>query len=252
MASRKGYKSGGFNTTSPLVTNRVFEPEYAKDVEVGAKYRLNTDFVRGRLEAALYRTRFTNVQVSNTVFDPGINRSFTVVRNAAAATIKGVELEAALNFGGRFELNGFYAHTNAHYTRYPVPTLTGVIDLSSAPFRMTPKDKYGITGAYNFDLGELGKLRTAATWTWQSRMLFSSPSRAVPYNVGYQGAYGVTDLRADLTNIAGRNVDLGVFVSNLTNKTYYTSVSDTLDSIGIAFATYGEPRMYGAELKVRF
>jgi len=250
--TRKGYKSGGFNTTSPLTTNRIFEPEFAKDVELGAKYRVNTAFVRGRLEAAVYRTRFTNIQVSNTVFDPGINRSFTVVRNAAAGTIKGLELEAALTFGGRAELNGFYARTKARYTRYPVPTLTGVIDLSSAPFRMTPKDKYGVTAAYNFELGDLGGLRTAATWTWQSRTLFSSPSRAVPYNVGYQGAYGIMDLRADWTNIAGRNLDLGVFVTNVTNKTYYTSISDTLDSIGIAFATYGEPRMYGAELKVRF
>jgi len=252
VATRKGYKSGGFNSSSPLATNRVFEPEYAMDVELGAKYRVDTDFVRGRLEAAVYRTRFTNIQVSNTVFDPGINRSFTVVRNAAAGTIKGLELEAALNFGGRVELNGFYAHTRAHYTRYPVPTLTAVIDLSTAPFRMTPKDKYGVTGAYNFGLGDLGNLRTAAIWTWQSRTLLSSASRAVPYDVGYQGSYGTLDLRADWTHIAGGNLDLGVFVTNATNKTYYTSVSDTLDSIGIAFATYGEPRMYGAELKVRF
>src|SRR3546814_3546028 len=58
----RGYKSGGFNALPLNDKNLEFEPERATSVELGAKARLLQGSLR--VSAALFDTRFDNLQVS--------------------------------------------------------------------------------------------------------------------------------------------------------------------------------------------
>jgi len=52
--------------------------------------------------------------------------------------------------------------------------------------------------------------------------------------------------------VAGTPVDLTVFGTNLTNKTYRTSNSNVWNSILVRSTLYGEPRMYGVKARFSF
>ena len=78
-----GYKSGGFNLTARDARGG-FAPEWAWTDEAGIKSSpLNQ---RARLNGAVYFTDYTNLQVQ-TPISPGV----LDIRNAATATIRGVE-----------------------------------------------------------------------------------------------------------------------------------------------------------------
>jgi iron complex outermembrane receptor protein len=48
------------------------------------------------------------------------------------------------------------------------------------------------------------------------------------------------------------HVDLSLFVTNLTDKTYRTNVIQQYNATGYSTAIFGEPRMYGVSLRARF
>src|SRR5690606_26428649 len=67
---------------------------------------------------------------------------FTQVNNIAAASIEGIEIENALQFGERWTLTLNYAYTRAKYNKYPGTTtdiLGNVIPNIQTPFIGTPK-----------------------------------------------------------------------------------------------------------------
>jgi iron complex outermembrane receptor protein len=46
--------------------------------------------------------------------------------------------------------------------------------------------------------------------------------------------------------------DIGFFMTNATNKTYPITNTGDFNTIGIASQMYGEPRMYGIQLRYRW
>ena len=66
--------------------------------------------------------------------------------------------------------------------------------------------------------------------------------------------YGTLNASIDWKNIAGSGFDLGVFGTNITNKTYRISNNDVYQSGSLLYwsTMYGEPRMYGMRLTYRF
>jgi iron complex outermembrane receptor protein len=70
--------------------------------------------------------------------------------------------------------------------------------------------------------------------------------------------YGVTPshslLNLDLAwnSIFGSRVDLTAFATNVTNRKYYQFIPGLAENAGIEFATLGEPRIYGARIRMRF
>ena len=82
----RGFKSGGFNATS-TAAGRGYGPEWAWSYEGGLKTGVGGG--RARLNVAAFHTDYTDLQVQTP-----ITTSLLDVSNAAAATIRGVELEA--------------------------------------------------------------------------------------------------------------------------------------------------------------
>ena len=86
-SATRGFKSGGFNAFSPEA-GRGFAPEWAWSYEGGLKAVAGGG--RARLNVAAFWTNYTDLQVQ-----VGIRPGVVDISNAAAATIRGVELEAA-------------------------------------------------------------------------------------------------------------------------------------------------------------
>ena len=110
----EAFKNGGFVMSPPvgggLPDPFSFAPEFAEGYELGAKSRLADN--RLELNAAVYRTDYTNLQV--TVFISAIGRFITT--NAAEAHTQGVELDGrwavndafTLGFAGAFGSEAVY------------------------------------------------------------------------------------------------------------------------------------------------
>ena len=108
----EAFKNGGFVMSPPvgggLPDPFSFAPEFAEGYEIGIKSRLADN--RLELNAAAYRTDYTNLQV--TVFISAIGRFITT--NAAEAHTQGFELDGrwavndafTLGFAGRVRLRG--------------------------------------------------------------------------------------------------------------------------------------------------
>jgi iron complex outermembrane receptor protein len=98
LSATRGFKSGGFNFTS-TEPGRGYDPEWAWSYEAGLKTRLGGG--RARLSLAAFHTDYTDLQVQ-TIVRPGV----LDVSNAAAATIRGLEVEGAIDPTGGLQAGG--------------------------------------------------------------------------------------------------------------------------------------------------
>ena len=57
---------------------------------------------------------------------------------------------------------------------------------------------------------------------------------------------------ADWERVVGLSLDVSVFATNVTNKTYRIANEDLYSTIGTSVTVYGEPRMFGASARYRF
>ena len=100
MSATRGFKSGGFNPSS-TAAGRGYAPEWAWSYEGGWKGTLMGG--RSRFDVSVFLMDYTNLQVQTPigigVFD---------IRNAAAATIRGVEVESTSRLGRGIEAVGIW------------------------------------------------------------------------------------------------------------------------------------------------
>ena len=98
VSATRGFKSGGFNPSS-TAPGRGYAPEWAWSYEGGWKGALMGG--RSRFGVSAFVMDYTNLQVQTPigigVFD---------IRNAAAATIRGVEVENTSRIGRGIEAGG--------------------------------------------------------------------------------------------------------------------------------------------------
>jgi len=125
-----GYKSGGFNdgcladssalgVACPAAlavpeSALVYRPETLKSYELGLKTRFWAN--RASLNLAAYKYDYSNLQLSGVQMVQGVPRYVT--SNAGVASVKGLEIEAALKPIARARLSSTLAFTDAHYVDY--------------------------------------------------------------------------------------------------------------------------------------
>jgi iron complex outermembrane receptor protein len=119
VSATRGFKSGGFNPSS-TAAGRGYAPEWAWNYEGGLKGALRNG--RSRFAVSLFHMDYTDLQVQTPVgigvFD---------IRNAAAATIRGVEVENTSRLGFGVEGGGHLAWLDAKYDRYIAVSNSGEI-----------------------------------------------------------------------------------------------------------------------------
>jgi iron complex outermembrane receptor protein len=266
---RRGYKSGGFNSGAIGTGLEEFKPEYLTDVEVGAKNNWTVFGVPAQTNADAYYGWYRDIQkndlisITNVIPNPPpapptIQTTVgATTLNAAQATVKGVELSGTIVPAQWLELSAFYSYTDASYQKFVLPqqivngAFINPINHAGDPFAYTPKNKFGVTGQFHIPVDpSWGEPTFTVQLYEQSKEYFTDLSDEEPDAA--QANYALVNLRLDWDNVAGSPFDAAVFSTNVGNKTYKVAANALEHLTGTTSSIYGEPRMFGVELRYRF
>jgi iron complex outermembrane receptor protein len=237
VSATRGFKSGGFNLTS-TEPGRGYAPEWAWSYEAGLKTVAANG--SGRVNLAAFRTSYTDLQVST-----GIRPGVIDVTNAAAATIRGVELEGATRVGHNVHLGGHAAWLDARYDRYVATGVGGVMgDVVGNRLNNAPEWSARLWVEWSVEIGDSRSVSLQTDATWQTTVFYT------PFNsdVERQPSYGLVSVSADYGPLH-RRWSLSAYARNLTNKDYITGTFGTpAPAIG---GRPGEPRQIGILVTLR-
>jgi iron complex outermembrane receptor protein len=261
-SATRGFKSGGFNL---LAVQPGFAPEKVWSFEAGVKTRFAGI---GTFNANVFYADYKDIQVGQIV------NLQSVLTNAAAATLKGAEVEVTLRPTQAFEIGGTLAYLDATYDKFctgdptqpsygtpggaanGLPTTpdagcdaTGPIDLEGNRFPRAPK--WTLTGmaAYTIDLADAGSVMLRGDVRYQSKTFFTQFNRELISQKGYATVNGrVTWSSAD------EGISVSAFVNNLFDKTYFTEVleSGAFNPELVGQAYVAPPRTYGVSAAFKF
>lgn len=157
----RGFRSGNFNVRAPSVTALgPADPEQSDQFEVGMK----GDFLNGTLRANIsaFYTVYDEIQRITNGDVNGV--PVQLLRNAAEATIPGVEVELTYVPTDALTLRGSFGWIDPEFDKFTGLELDGVPGLSPEDealavllkFERIPNFEYTLTGDYRWELSGLG------------------------------------------------------------------------------------------------
>jgi iron complex outermembrane receptor protein len=226
----QGFKSGGFNGryTIPVPAPIPFGPEDLTQYEIGLKYQAE----RVRVNLAAFHSKYSNIQIN---FRPNPAQILSVIGNAGAGKIDGVEAEATLVPIRNLRLEAGASYLDARYTQLaPSLALAGVT--LSTPFVETPKWSGSVAGTYTVNLGGAGNLEPRIDYTYRTKVSLDNT------NSLFIRQAGVGLLNANVGWSDPKNLWRVAFGgTNLTNKLYLVTGAFN-GAAGTAEGLYGRPR----------
>jgi len=236
-SATRGFKSGGFNPSS-TAPGGGYAPEWAWSYEGGWKGALMGG--RARFSAAAFVMDYTNLQVQTPVgigvFD---------IRNAAAATIRGIDVEGTSLVGRGVEAGGHLAWLSATYDQYIAVAVEGFTgDVSGNRLNNAPEWAGRLWIAWTGDISHSQRLSISAESTAQSTVFYT------PFNdnIQKQSPYGLLGARVEY-GPSHRRWTAGAYARNLTNTNYVTATFGTPPN---AYAGRpGPSRQFAVEFSVR-
>jgi outer membrane receptor protein involved in Fe transport len=244
-----GFKAGGFGAT---FSRNTFAPETVNSYETGLK----AAFFEHKLVAdlAVFLAKYKNLQENTNIIVPGgIPQS--VIRNAARAESKGVELSTNWRPLPMLVLNSDVAYLNSHYTDYPNAPCT-VLQSVQTPFGCV-QNLSGSVREYSPKFsGNLGGTLTVAL----PRELEVRINPSVYFTTGFyeaatvdpllrQSGFGKIDLRIGL-GPASQRWEVAFVGQNLTDKLTAMYRNTAIDN-GTYYALPDPPRSYGLQVSVK-
>jgi len=250
----------------------TYDPSIVKNYELGAKSQFELGAVALRLNGAIYRMDFSNIQQSFrfTPSTPGAT-PILYTGNVAEARMQGFEahLEGAWS-NLDFSLN--YAYVDATYQSWVggdpnnvvLPGEPFLIDLHDNPFVNVPEQQTSGTVRYHLPIepakGDFWASITAYHQSRQYHVVAANREIYVANTLGLgdvkeaisQKPYTTFNFRLGWDNILDSDFGAAVFVNNLTDETYSQSGGARLYAIGSAIKLYAPPRMWGVNLNYKF
>jgi iron complex outermembrane receptor protein len=253
----EGFKSGGFNDTSPA--NPPYGPENVTSYEVGAKSRWPDAGLR--LNAAVFQYDYSDLQVL--AYLNGLN----LVTNAANSKVRGLEIDAEWNPIRVASLGLSLALLDAKYDKFlatygicstyaitvvqdascigdnlvtGLPIVAGsprIIDASGHRLNNAPRTKGTLYSSYSFVLPASGSITAYAQVAHQSEIFFNPANDAA----GRQPGVTTVDVRLSYLS-ASRHLGASLFGKNLTDQDYlrnivqFTSTSLPPPAVGLPAA----------------
>ncbi|WP_375397617.1 TonB-dependent receptor [uncultured Sphingomonas sp.] len=259
----RGYRAGGIAANVPSQF-AVFGPEKVDSYELGLK----TSFrgaVRGTFDVSAFYNDFSDQQL-NVLFNPkpGTNvPTISGIFNAGRSRISGVEVSGTITPFRGFTLEGAYTYLHTELRSVSLaatpansPYTIGASEFPGDPLTFAPKNKFTATGTYTLPIDpSAGMVSVGATFVHEDRMLTNYASRDANgrlFGYSYVKARDLLNLNANWNDIAGSNIDLALFATNVLQKKYYSVFAPLLPIVGFTSGTVGEPRMYGLRLRYRF
>ena len=185
----------------------------------------------------------------------------TIVRNAANAIAKGIELESTALLTPELELDFNATYLDSHFSntcladpKYPQATpdagCTGANQQNLQGFQLprAPEFKFAVGAQYTMDVGNEARVILRGDYSWQSRVYFSS----FQVQELSQKSYGW--LKAKATYVApGGHWQASFYVDNLANAKVIsnaTYIADLVDST--ITGNMAPPRTYGLQLRFQY
>jgi iron complex outermembrane receptor protein len=238
-----GFKGGGVNPAIYRAEQIVpFGPEKLTAYELGSKLSLFDRHVT--LDVSGYYNKYKDIQLIITsgtgIFAPPAS----VPVNGAAATIKGLELEANASFG-RFKADGSFSVLDFEYK--DIRDGTGIVPGYITPY--TPKKKWSFGAQYNFPIaGENLTLTPRFDISHQSGI----HSLAINAPTNYSSGFTLANVHLVLDN-ESQNWSFDLAVNNVFDKYYYTSIYANLYALmGTISGQVAPPRQISGTLRYRF
>jgi iron complex outermembrane receptor protein len=251
VRSSKGYVPGGFNPSFGFTPGGVstpqfrFAPESAVDVELGLKSEFMVWNIPAQIDADVFHSDFKDIQrlVSETL-PGGVQSNFTA--NASKAEIDGFEFQGSIAPVKNLKVAASYSYNRGTYTKIDpaaAPSLVGI------PFGYLPANKASVTTTYTLPLdAAIGELGIGASYSYQSKFFDAPAVQPLDYIAGY----GLVNLNLSWNGIMRSAFDASFFISNATDRTYRVGQYSNYVSDGRITSFYGEPRMFGVDLRYRF
>ena len=237
VSATRGFKSGGFNLSS-TAAGRGFAPEWAWSYEGGLKSPLMGG--RSRFSTSAFVMDYTNLQVQTPI---GIG--VLDIRNAAAATIRGIEVEGTSLIGHGIQAGGHLTWLDATYDQYIAVAVEGFTgDVSGNRLNNAPEWAGRLWIEWTGDIGNSRRLSISAESTAQSTVFYT------PFNdsIQRQTPYGLLGARVEY-GPGHRRWTVGAYARNLTNTDYVTATFGTPPN---AYAGRpGPSRQFAVEFMVR-
>ncbi len=208
----EGFKSGGFTQRvfPPKTGVPVFRPEFAKVFEVG--FKLSAYDNRLRLNVSAFHTDYDDLQIQ---VNDGIA---PVTKNAAAAEIKGFEIDLMAVPGPGWLITAGIGFLEAEYTRLdPQVSLATDIHTITLDTKLPNAPEWQLNGAitYNHQMANGGQVITRLDAAYRS----FTYNDALNFQEIAQDGY--TLLNAGITYVdPGDNWNVTFFARNLTNERY--------------------------------
>jgi iron complex outermembrane receptor protein len=240
VAVRTGFKTGGFSPNAP-VPYESFGPEHVTAFEGGIKSNFTIGDIKGAVRADIYQSNYKDIQVPDSLFTGGTVVAIT--DNHGRARIKGVEFEGSLYPTTSVELSASYGYTDAYYLVPPSDAPPGFTTLPNAP-----KNTFSVAGRYHLPIPEaVGELSVGTTYSYQS-----ADYRGFATSYTLYSGYGLLNANLDWKEFLGKPMDLAIFVTNATNKTYEEGGINFYGPLGFNAVYFGPPRMFGATVRYHF
>jgi iron complex outermembrane receptor protein len=257
----EGFKSGGFNGSARMgnpTQLMPFDPESLTNYEIGVKTIALEQSLT--VNASLFYGDYDDIQVQTVLLGPplvpgGPPTVDLAVRNAAAATTKGFELEVqALPFDGA-QVTGSIAYLDGVYEEFlGESALTGdLVDRAGESFLFVPKFQSHLSAQYSFPLDNPGPdwlkgwLTPRLDWYYQSSVDYAGPELPQATQSGYNLLHARLsfDFDDDRSQVA-------LWAKNLTDEEYFQQITGSAATFGEIVRFYQPPRTFGVEISYRF
>lgn len=244
----RGFRSGNFNArASNLLTIAAADPERADQYELGFKSEFGDGALR--LNVAAFHTKYDDIQrVTNEATSTG--QPLQRLRNAANATITGIEAEFTIQPSDNFWVDGSVAYINPKFKSFDGLDLDGdgVVspqdeeNAKNLEFDRVPH--YTLSLAANLQFGFAG-LPGEFTFRPSVSLRSGFPTDVNNTPIFYQEGYELVDVSLRYEN---DNYRIAGFVRNVFDKHY----ADILSPAFNAQAFGGSPISWGLEFGYDF
>jgi iron complex outermembrane receptor protein len=254
--TRGSWRSGGFNEfQAPLNADAYdggnsFKPETTKDIEVGLKYNGHDLSVPVVFNIDLYNQWVDDIQRGVSALGVG-GTSTQITVNVPKAEV--TEADLSVRPLSWMNVGATVAFTDARFTDNRVSFNPA---FSTSVFHFGPyADAPRWTGTFYTELSKTlddrGTLMLRGDVYSESEYYFSNLTGTV--NPGAViDPYTLVNARLTWAEVMGSRFTAALFVRNLLDRRYYAGGNAEGSGLGLNQINPGQPRMYGAEVRVKF
>lgn len=254
----KGFKSGGFEMKGLEIAE--FEPESVTNYELGIK--VDALDQRIRFNTAFYYMDYDDIQIRITEQGKSFADILLFIDNAGAATIQGFEMELTALPLPNVILNASTSYTDASYDEFiasDVDTSNGipvqsVIDRSDEDFSAIPELTYSLSAMVIMP-SAIGDFSPRLSMYYRDS--FFTGLDATAWEPEFRDLATIDEVtlwsfRVGFTPNEKDNIQLWLFVDNLTDENYFQGGFSNTESLGAGSYVLGSPRTYGLEASIAF